>query len=207
MEDTYFMKIALEEAENALEQGSLPVGAVVAKAGEVLSSAHRSVSDHYLGHAEINALRSALPQRERELSSLVLYSTLEPCVMCLGTLIHCGISRVVFALEDPWGGARQLAEAVLIDRHKGRLPTWTAGVGRAASLELFRRFGNRTKEPFWRDRSNPLVRLFSESGPVGAPACSGDHLELPMRHLDGLAALPSEESTTDRYYGGRDTDR
>lgn len=157
------MRAAVEEARKALSSGSLPVGSVVVQGNEVIGRGHRSKADRYLGHGEVNALRAALSSKSFDPGQgLTVYSTLEPCAMCWGTLIHCPVRTVVFALEDPWGGATTVLEGFNVPRHLGRLPNSIAGVCRTDALALFRQFGEKTTEPFWRDCSNPMVRLMQQ---------------------------------------------
>jgi tRNA(adenine34) deaminase len=106
--DDYFMRLALREAERALEHDDVPIGAVLVKGGEVLASAHneRELRGDPTAHAEMLALRAAA----RALSSwrvldTVLYVTLEPCAMCAGAIVLARVPRVVFGASDPKAGA------------------------------------------------------------------------------------------------------
>jgi tRNA(adenine34) deaminase len=106
--DDYFMRLALREAEQALEHEDVPIGAVVVREGEVLAAAHneRELRQDPTAHAEILALRAAA----RALGSwrvldAVLYVTLEPCAMCAGAVVLARVPRVVFAASDPKAGA------------------------------------------------------------------------------------------------------
>ncbi len=107
-DDTYYMQLALYEAESAQKAGEVPVGAVVVAGNEVLSSGHNeSVRQHDpSGHAEIIALRKAgALRRNHRLPDCDLYVTLEPCVMCLGAMVQARIRRLVFGALDPKAGA------------------------------------------------------------------------------------------------------
>jgi len=109
-DDTYYMQLALYEAESAQISGEVPVGAVVVAGNEVLSSGHNeSVKRHDpTGHAEIIALRKAgALRRNHRLTDCDLYVTLEPCVMCLGAIVQARIRRLVFGALDPKSGAVQ----------------------------------------------------------------------------------------------------
>lgn len=102
------MRLALREAERALEHDDVPVGAVVVRNGEVIGAAHneRELREDPTAHAEILALRqaSAALGSWRVLDS-VIYVTLEPCAMCAGAIVLARIPRVVFATTDPKAGA------------------------------------------------------------------------------------------------------
>jgi tRNA(adenine34) deaminase len=106
--DDYFMRLALREAERALEHEDVPIGAVVARGGEVVAAAHneRELRQDPTAHAEIIALREAarLAGTWRVLDA-VLYVTLEPCAMCAGAIVLSRVPRVVFGASDPKAGA------------------------------------------------------------------------------------------------------
>ena len=110
---TKFMELALIEAKKAVQKGEVPIGAVlVAENGEILSAAHNqtiSLPDP-TAHAEILALREAAVKTQNyRLLNTTLYVTIEPCVMCMGGIVHARVSRLVFGATDPkWGGAGSL---------------------------------------------------------------------------------------------------
>ena len=104
------MRMALGLAQAAADAGEVPVGAVLVdeSTGEVVSTgANGPVAAHDpTAHAEIVALRRAATARENyRLTDLTLYVTLEPCAMCAGAISHARIGRVVWAADDPKGGA------------------------------------------------------------------------------------------------------
>lgn len=107
--DNKFMKIALDEAIVAAQQGEMPVGAVVVKDGEVIGVGHNirnELCDPTL-HAEIVAIRHACEKiSDWRLTDCDLYVTLEPCVMCSGAIINSRMRSVYFGAYDPeYGGA------------------------------------------------------------------------------------------------------
>jgi len=108
-----FMHLALEEAKKAGQIDEVPVGAVVVtEKGKVLSSVHNQVIClcDPTAHAEILAIReAALKIRNYRLLNTTLYVTVEPCIMCMGAIIHARISTVVFgAFDSKWGAAGSL---------------------------------------------------------------------------------------------------
>jgi tRNA(adenine34) deaminase len=106
--DDKFMAIALEEARRAMEDGEVPVGAVVVYDGEVIARAHnlREGLQDPAAHAEILALRDAARKLHRwRLTGATVYVTLEPCAMCAGALVLARIDRLVYGADDPKAGA------------------------------------------------------------------------------------------------------
>jgi tRNA(adenine34) deaminase len=103
------MQAALDEAREALALNEVPVGAVVVDpAGEIMGrGCNQSITSHDpTAHAEIVALRQAAKQcGNYRLPGCTVYVTIEPCIMCLGALLHARIRRLVFGAADPKGGA------------------------------------------------------------------------------------------------------
>ena len=107
------MRPALEEAKKAGQKDEVPVGAVVVtEKGKILSSAHNQVIDlcDPTAHAEILVIRKAASKVQNyRLLNTTLYVTVEPCIMCMGAIIHARISTVVFGAFDlKWGAAGSL---------------------------------------------------------------------------------------------------
>jgi len=113
MNHTDYMEIAIQEAAKAEKKGEVPVGAVLTDlGGRILSASHNqpiSLSDP-TAHAEIMVLRKAAASTYNyRLLSTVLYVTIEPCVMCMGAIIHARVATVVFGTQDlKWGAAGSL---------------------------------------------------------------------------------------------------
>lgn len=103
------MALALEQAQAAWRLGEVPVGAVVTDAqGRVLGTGYnRTITDSDpTAHAEIVALRMAAQARHNyRLPGLSLYVTLEPCIMCVGAMLHARLARVCYGASDPKTGA------------------------------------------------------------------------------------------------------
>lgn len=111
----HFMELALIEAEKAFSADEVPVGAIlVDQDGEILSAAfNQTISQHDpTAHAEISALRQAGQKiKNYRFVNTTLYVTVEPCIMCMGAIIHSRVSHVVFGTPDPkWGAAGSLYE-------------------------------------------------------------------------------------------------
>jgi tRNA(adenine34) deaminase len=103
-----FMRLALEEARNALHIGEVPVGAVLVADSEVLATGFNQPI-HCVdptAHAEIVALRRAAKAVSNyRLPGTTLYVTAEPCLMCVGALVHARVARVVYGVPEPKHGA------------------------------------------------------------------------------------------------------
>jgi tRNA(adenine34) deaminase len=108
MEERRFMQRAIELALLAEQEGNLPVGAVIALNGKVIAEGRSRIwvpKFDATRHAEMEALRaipSVLWSSAREMR---LYTTLEPCLMCFGSILLHGIGSVVFGSSDHYGGA------------------------------------------------------------------------------------------------------
>ena len=105
--DRAMMVIALDEALEALREGEIPVGAVIARGSEIIARAHntREKSLDPTGHAEINALRLAAQKTgDWRLTGYTLYVTLEPCCMCAGAIGQARPDHVIFGAYDTQAG-------------------------------------------------------------------------------------------------------
>jgi tRNA(adenine34) deaminase len=104
------MRLALREAERAMEHDDVPIGCVVVSEGEVVAAApnERELRGDPTAHAEILAIREAATRVGdgwRMPADAVLYVTLEPCAMCAGAIVLARMPRVVFGAWDPKAGA------------------------------------------------------------------------------------------------------
>ncbi len=102
-----FLELAYREAIKAYEKGEVPVGAVVVKDGKVIGKGHncRIERGNAIYHAEIVAIEDACKNIGNwRLDGSTLYSTLEPCLMCVGAIQQARIDRVIFAAADEKGG-------------------------------------------------------------------------------------------------------
>lgn len=106
--DAHYMRLALNEAMDALDEGDVPVGAVVVRGERVIGRGHnqRERLNDPTAHAEMIALTAgAASVGSWRLEECTLYVTLEPCVMCAGALVLARLQRVVFGAIDPKAGA------------------------------------------------------------------------------------------------------
>lgn len=102
-----FMRMALAEAQQAAQEGEIPVGAVLVMNGEVIASAHnrREQLHDPTAHAEILVLRAGAEKlKDRRLSQCTLYTTLEPCPMCAGAMVMAKLGACIFGASDELQG-------------------------------------------------------------------------------------------------------
>ncbi|MGB8507225.1 MAG: nucleoside deaminase [Pyrinomonadaceae bacterium] len=140
------MRLALE----AEEDGNLPVGAIIVLRDEVVAEAGNTVllPQYYPGgHAEVEALRRVPVHLWRRCREMTCYTTLEPCVMCMGALVLHGISRVVFGAHDPEGGAGVVLPHLPPYYAGGQgVPEWTGPLLPDLCAPLYRRLKERFDE-------------------------------------------------------------
>jgi len=125
------MQLALERAREAEEHGDVPIGAVVARAGEPLAAAgnERELRKDPTAHAEILAIRAAAEALGGwRLPETTLYVTLEPCAMCAGAIVLARIPEVVIGAPDPKAGAAGSVLDVLGEPALNHRPAVISGV-------------------------------------------------------------------------------
>lgn len=137
LDDQYFMRKALEEAERAYEIDEVPVGAVIVVNQRIIARAHNLTErlNDVTAHAEMQAITSAANfLGGKYLKGCTLYVTLEPCVMCMGALYWSQLDHIVYAASDPKRGA--LAQGV--NPHPKSI--CMGGVMQEAAADLLQRF-------------------------------------------------------------------
>jgi len=105
--DEKWMRIAIEEANLAMDKNEVPVGAVLVKNDKLIAQAHNKpiTKNDPTAHAEIQLLRKAGEQQKNyRLPESTLYVTLEPCTMCFGAMVHARIDKIVYGASDPKTG-------------------------------------------------------------------------------------------------------
>jgi tRNA(adenine34) deaminase len=106
--DKLYMRLALEQAQLAYDQGEIPVGAVAVHKGQVIAQAcnTKERARDPTAHAEITAMRLAAEHLGGwRLVDVTLYCTMEPCPMCAGAMVQARLPRLVYAIDDPKAGA------------------------------------------------------------------------------------------------------
>jgi tRNA(adenine34) deaminase len=141
--DEHFMRLAIREAERALEHDDVPVGAVIVRDGEVAGIGHneREFRQDPTAHAELLAIREAARSLGSwRLLDCVLYVTLEPCAMCAGAIVLARVPRVVYAASDPKAGAAGSVLDILGEPRLNHRPEVAAGLLADVSASLLRDF-------------------------------------------------------------------
>jgi tRNA(adenine34) deaminase len=116
LDDTYFMKQALSEAQQAFDRGEVPVGAVVVCNNRIIARAHNLTEtlNDVTAHAEMQAITAAANVLGgKYLTDCTLYVTVEPCPMCAGALAWSQIARIVYGASDPKRGYQTAAPQIL----------------------------------------------------------------------------------------------
>ena len=137
------MKLALEEAESALREEEVPIGAVIVFEDRVIARAHNQREQLHdpTAHAEMIAITQAAEARQSwRLDDCTLYVTLEPCPMCAGAIVQARISTVVYGAADPKAGAVQTLYRLLDDPRLNHRCLIVAGVLAKPCGQILTRF-------------------------------------------------------------------
>ena len=153
-----YMQIAMIQASEALDQGEFPVGTVFVHRDQIVASGKRlhtreqTESVNEIDHAEILALRDFLgKEADIPLDEIVVYATMEPCLMCYSTMILNGIRNIVYGYEDVMGGGTNLPLGQLRPLYAEMKVSVVPNVLRQQSLELFQRFFANPENRYWKD--------------------------------------------------------
>jgi len=107
MKKEFLMREALVQAKKALKKGEVPIGAVVVLGDKIIGRGYNQpiTTKDPTAHAEIIALKEASNRLDNyRLNEAIIYTTLEPCLMCAGALVHARIKKVIFAAQDTKSG-------------------------------------------------------------------------------------------------------
>ena len=141
--DEYFMRLALREAERALDHDDVPIGAVLVHGGEVIAAApnERELRGDPTAHAEMLVLRAGSEKLGGwRLLDTVLYVTLEPCAMCAGAIVLARVPRLVYGTDDPKAGAAGSVLDVLAEPRLNHRPDVAGGLLAGEAADLLRAF-------------------------------------------------------------------
>lgn len=138
-----FMRLALQEAEQALAEDEVPVGAVIVQGSRVIASAHnqREQLKDPTAHAEMIAITQAAESLgDWRLEGCTLYVTLEPCIMCSGAILQARVPVVVYGATDPKAGAVNTLYHLLADTRLNHRCQVIPGIQAAPCGEILTRF-------------------------------------------------------------------
>jgi len=147
MDHAYFMEKALDQARKALNRHEFPVGCVIVYENEIIATGYRSCTKqnnlNETDHAEMVALRRlASLNIKPKGKGLILYCTLEPCLMCFGAIYLSNVSKIVYAYEDIMGGGTKCEMSSLPPLYNNREILIVPHVLRTKSLSFFKKFFN-----------------------------------------------------------------
>lgn len=152
-EDTIFMRMALQEAIRASDNGEVPVGAVIVKNGEVIGKAHNQTEtlQDPTAHAEVLAITQAANALGNwRLTDCTLYVTKEPCPMCAGAIVLARIPKVIWGIDDPKRGGAASKFEILDHADLNHRVEFSSGLMeeecRFVIRDFFRRRRNENKE-------------------------------------------------------------
>ncbi len=111
--DKYCMEEAFAQAQAADDAGNLPIGCVIALGGKIIARGQNRIlhpAANPWKHAECDALSQICPSQLPQLGDMTLYTTLEPCIMCMATIVLHEIGRVIYGATDVLGGGTYLMQ-------------------------------------------------------------------------------------------------
>lgn len=138
----HWMTIAIEEAQSALQENEVPIGAVLVKNYKLFYRNHNRTNqlNDPLAHAEKLIIEEAIKNGEKFLQDCTLFVTVEPCLMCTGSIIWSRVGKVVFGCYDHKAGAVGSIYNALLDKNFNHNPEVVSGVLAEECAELMTRF-------------------------------------------------------------------
>ena len=150
------MTQALKLAQDALDRGEFPVGCVMAYQGNIIATGARrhtrGDAKNEIDHAEMVALRHLSELTDDiDTGKVIIYCTMEPCLMCLAAIIISGIRQIVYAYEDVMGGGTTCELSQLKPLYNSSPIKIVPGIERKRSLALFKTFFADPDNDYWQD--------------------------------------------------------
>ena len=143
MDKNFFMKKALKEKKKALEKGEVPIGAVVVLGEDIIGRGYNQPisKNDPTAHAEIMALRDAAVNLENyRLKDTLVYTTLEPCLMCAGALVHARIKKLIYSASDPKSGVIESNGNLMRSAFLNHKISYEGGILKEESSEILKNF-------------------------------------------------------------------
>lgn len=156
-EDQQYMKLAIEQARIAEENGDVPIGAVIVYKEQIIGKAYnqRQQLQDPTAHAEIIALTQAAAYLENwHLNGCTMYVTLEPCPMCAGALVLARMDRLVYGCDDPKAGAVKSLYNIVTDGRLNHRLEVTSGVLAEECSQLLQQFFQNRREQNSKSKNN-----------------------------------------------------
>ncbi|RPF50295.1 nucleoside deaminase [Aquisalibacillus elongatus] len=143
LDHEFFMKEAIKEAKVAGERGDLPVGAVIVHEGKIISRGNNQINtkENRTLHAEMSAINQEAPFLKKHARECVLYTSLEPCIMCLSTIVMTNIRHVVYAVDDHYMNMKPFIKSN--DYINKRVHSYTGGILENESFEVIQHYDTR----------------------------------------------------------------
>ncbi len=143
MDKNSFMEEALIEAKKALKKGEVPIGAVVVLEEDVIGRGYNQpiTKNDPTAHAEIMALRdAAMNLKNYRLKDTLVYTTLEPCLMCAGALVHARIKKLIYSASDPKSGVIESNGNLIQSAFLNHKISYEGGILKEESSEILKNF-------------------------------------------------------------------
>ena len=143
MDKNSFMEEALIEAKKALKKGEVPVGAVVVLEENIIGRGYNQsiTKNDPTAHAEIMALRdAAMNLKNYRLKDTLVYTTLEPCLMCAGALVHARIKKLIYSASDPKSGVIESNGNLMRSAFLNHKISYEGGILKKESSEILKNF-------------------------------------------------------------------
>ena len=155
--DKIFMNIAIKEARKSFAKGNYPIGAVLVIGGKIIGKTSNSLNTdkNLFSHAEINLMQKYSSKIKKTIDSsnlkIEIYTTLEPCLMCLGSSLMHRINRIIFSCPDPRCGATKLNKKTLPKWYIKQWPKIEGGLLKEQSSELLIEYLQNKKQKFFKN--------------------------------------------------------
>ncbi len=143
MDKNSFMEEALIEAKKALKKGEVPVGAVVVLEEDIIGRGYNQpiTNNDPTAHAEIMALRdAAMNLKNYRLKDTLVFTTLEPCLMCAGALVHARIKKLIYSASDPKSGVIESNGNLMQSAFLNHKISYEGGILKEESSEILKNF-------------------------------------------------------------------
>jgi tRNA(adenine34) deaminase len=140
---SYWMSVALAEAERAFEKDEVPIGCVIVRGEQIIAKGHNLTETlkDATAHAELMAITAASEHlQSRYLTEVTLYVTLEPCTMCAGAIVLARIPRLVFGAYDPKAGACGTLYTITEDKRLNHQVETLGGISDVACALLLKEY-------------------------------------------------------------------